>query len=123
MGGGGASSVHGNGPTQKAMGVRVGACVKHVVNALDAGRVPAQRLVEIRQLSSRKEGVGDEVGPGGVRAWAVMSRKRRARGGPDSRWGPVQGTREAHRKHFAHNCDTGCVPAQRLVELMSALPS
>ena len=68
-GGGGASGMHGEGPTQGwgPQGTRR-AHVEHADHVCDAGRVEAQRLVEgIRALPSRKAGMrcGKRCEPGG----------------------------------------------------------
>ena len=49
---------------------------------------------------------------------------RRRRTGKDrlKAWGP-EGTREAHLEHALHGRDLGGVKAQRLVELLRALPA
>ena len=53
LGGGDASGMHGEGPTQKAVGTR-GAHVEHLSHVHDLGRVEAERLVELlRGLPSR----------------------------------------------------------------------
>ena len=61
LGGGDATSTHGEGPTQGCGGQGTrGAHVEHVAHGCDAGRVEAQRLVELRRaLPSRREGMRD----------------------------------------------------------------
>ena len=107
-----------------------GAHVKHLAHVLDAGRVDAQRLVELRHalaLPSRKEGVrcGATCGPGaGGRGPAAAHHEHHARGeGPAVKAGGVEGMRGAHREHVVHVRDAGRVEAQRLVERNSVLPS
>ena len=105
-----------------------GAHLEHVVHVRDLGGVPAQRLVEgVRVLPSRKGGAyamcGARCGPGGGRAWGgggasgVHGEKARLK-----TWGP-EGTRGAHVEHVVHDRDLGGVKAQRLVQLLRALPA
>ena len=66
-GGGGASGVHGEGPTQGWKQGTRGAHLEHAAHVRYAGRVEARRLVERhRVLPSRKERVrcGARRGPG-----------------------------------------------------------
>eukprot|EP00964_Phaeocystis_antarctica_P058275 scaffold34558_cov52-Phaeocystis_antarctica.AAC.2 len=94
-GGGGASDMHGEGPTEGCGGQGTrGAHVKHVAHVCDAGRVEAQRLVEgQRPLPSRKEGIrcgARCAGPERRRREGVGRgrRKRHAHGeGPTGGWG------------------------------------
>ena len=97
-------------------GTHPGTHMKHVLHGCDAGRVEAQRLVEVlRALPTRKVGIraGARCEPGGERA---------VRGGDGSSgiqgralgWrGRGEGT---HLKHGLHGCDLGRVESQRLVE-------
>ena len=63
-----------------------------------------------------------EVRPGRRAGIGWRRRMRRARGGPDSRLWGGQGTRGAHVEHLDHDRDLGRVEAERLVELVRALP-
>eukprot|EP00964_Phaeocystis_antarctica_P072477 scaffold44333_cov59-Phaeocystis_antarctica.AAC.5 len=66
---------------------------EHAVHVHDAGRVEAQRLVELRRvLPGRKEGIimrcGARCGPGG--GMERRRRKRRVHGeGPTKTWGAM----------------------------------
>ena len=99
-----------------------GAHIKHLHHVRDARNVEAQRLVELpRALPTRK---GRHTKQGEVRA---RRREGGGRGGGASR---MQGRARlevrgegTHRKHAVHVCDAGRVEAQRLVELLSVLPS
>eukprot|EP00964_Phaeocystis_antarctica_P018609 scaffold10266_cov58-Phaeocystis_antarctica.AAC.4 len=118
-GGGDASRVHGEGPTQGCGGQGTrGAHVEHVVHVCDLGRVEAERLVErVRLLPSRKAGMrcGRRCGPGGVRALGGGDASGVHGEGPTQGCG-AQGTRGAHSEHGAHGRDLGRVEAERLVE-------
>ena len=95
--------------------------LKHVFHFCDVGKVEVQRLVELfRALPSRKGGHTEQDG--------VLAGRREGggRGGGASR---TQGSRSAggrvegtHFKHLLHARDAGRVEAQRLVELLRALP-
>ena len=90
LGGGDASGMHGEGPTQGCGGQGTrGAHVEHAVHVRDLGRVEAERLVElVRGLPSRKVGMrrGKRYSPGDVRALGgAATQLACAREGPDSR--------------------------------------
>ena len=93
LGGGDASGVHGEGPTQGCGGQGTrGAHKEHAVHVRDLGRVEAERLVERRRvLPSRKGGMqrGERCGPGGVRALGGGGAIGTHGAGPNSRlWEP-----------------------------------
>ena len=98
-----------------------GAHIKHELHVCDAGRVPAQRLVERpRVLPRRKGSMWEErgrrhAGPGDERG--SVCREEPNCGGCAGR-----GTRGAHIKRAHHGCNAGRVPAQRLVERRRFLP-
>ena len=125
-GGGGASGVHGEGPTQ-GLGAR--ARVERTENmwykvvTLEVSKLSGwlkacapcrvrreEHAMRCELCAVRREGVGRR------------RRKRRARGRADSRLGG-QGTRGAHLEHAVHGRDLGGVNAQRLVEGVRFLPS
>ena len=100
---------------------RGAAHVKHGVHVRDAGRVPAERLVEGRRglarVTSRAHGARGGLratGGGTRRAIAVRAQHAQARG-RDYRFGR-RGRGAAHVKHPVHVRDAGGVPAKRLVE-------
>ena len=102
-----------------------GAHQKHVLHICDAGRVPAQRLVERpRVLPSSKGSIGragSTCGPGMGGRGAVAARAVRREDPTAVVAG--RGTRGEHVKYAVHGYDAGCVEAQRLVERKRALPS
>ena len=105
-----------------------GAHVEHVARGCDLGRVEAQRLVERRRvLPSRREGIIRDARRGAVweagRCGVVAAQAAVHGEGPTQEaWGG-QGTHGAHPEHALHDCDTGGVEAQRLVERVRLLPS
>ena len=125
-GDGSASGMHGKGPTQGCGGQGTrGAHVEHAAHGRDLGRVEAERLVERRRpLPSRKAGMrcGKRCGPGGVRALGGDDANGMCTGMARLKAGG-QGTRGAHLEHALHGRDLGRVEAERLVELVRALPS
>eukprot|EP00964_Phaeocystis_antarctica_P100251 scaffold65937_cov67-Phaeocystis_antarctica.AAC.2 len=105
-----------------------GAHGEHGAHARDAGRVEAQRLVElVRGLSSRKQDVrcGARCGPGVGGHGPAAAHKRHAwREGPVVKAGGAIGhVRGAHVEHGAHARDAGRVEVERLVERRRVLPS
>ena len=114
----------------EAVGARahaVGAHREHGPHVRDAGRVEAERLVELLRALPRSRTAGmrftARCGPEGVRALGWLRHNRRARGGTDSQGCGSQGTRGAHVEHTVHIRDAGRVEAERMVELSHALPS
>ena len=103
-----------------------GAHVEHAVHVRDAGRVEAQRLVEVRRaLPSRKEGMrcgGPHATEGAWKlargAAATQAARRRARLG-----GLRQGMGGAHVEHAVHARDAGRVEVHPPVERPRALSS
>ena len=121
-GGGGASSVCREEPQLRrsllGRGTR-GAHLKHVLHGCDAGRVPAQRLVERRRFLPRRKGsmwgrgaaCGAGRREGGVRPAAAQAAC--AGRTPNCGGCAVAGGRSgAHPKHARHGCDAGRVPAR-----------
>ena len=132
MGGGDASGMHGEGPTQKAVGTR-GAHVEHAEHVRDLGRVEAERLVEfLRGLPSRTRRACD-AGRGAGGRWESArgsggACKRHARADLTRLQGGLGAllrahARRAHREHANHARDAGRVEVQRLVERPRPLPS
>ena len=113
LGGGDASGMHGEGPTQGCGGQGTrGAHVEHVAHVRDLGRVEAERLVERpRVLPSRKAGMRcrKRCGPGGVRALGGSDAGGMHGEGQTQGWGG-QGTRGAHVEHAVHGRNAGGVP-------------
>ena len=103
-----------------------GAHRKHVLHECDAGRVPAQRLVErLRVLPRRKGSVwkeGRHVGPGEGKGVGPAAAQAACREYPNCGGCAGRGTRGAHVKHGQHGSDAGRIPAQRLVERPIVLP-
>ena len=104
-----------------------GAHIEHVAHGCDAGRVEAQRLVERRralpsqQRACEEARMQGEARTGDGRVWGDVRRQVACKESQAGDGG--QGTRGAHIEHVAHVCDAGRVEAQRLVELISVLPS
>jgi len=125
-GGGGASGMHAEGPTQ-GLGVRARAertvSMARIVVTLEVLKLSGW-LKAVARCRVEREGhaMRGEVRAGrreGVERW---HRKRHAQGRPVSRLGG-QGTRGAHSEHGVHVRDLGGVKAQRLVERRRGLPS
>ena len=100
---------------------------EHVGEVRDAGRVEAQRLVEVfRVLPSRKEGMRCGARCGlqgeGAKAWGSGSASGTHTEDPIGGLG-TEHARRAHVKHAAHDRDAGRVEGQLLVERRRALPS
>ena len=130
--GGDANGMHGEGPTQKAVGTR-GAHVEHAEHVRDLGRVEAERLVEfLRGLPSRTRRACD-AGRGVGGRWESArgsggACKRHARADLTRLQGGLGAllrahARRAHREHANHARDAGRVEVQRLVERPRRLPS
>ena len=115
--------------------VRAAAHVEHRAHVGDAGRVEADRLVEVprflARVASRAYGAGRAVRrrrerPRGVHRTDAQSAHGRARecrlrqGAGIGRTQPRE--QHTHPEHVAHVGDTGRVPAQWLVELVRGLP-
>jgi hypothetical protein len=125
-GGGGASGMLGEGPTQGLWGQGTrGAHVEHLVHVRDLGGVKAQRLIERhRVLPSRREGHAMRgEARAGRREGVGRRRKRHARGKARFKAVGDQGTRGAHPEHAGHVRDLRGVKAQRLIEGPRVLPS
>eukprot|EP00964_Phaeocystis_antarctica_P096873 scaffold63096_cov53-Phaeocystis_antarctica.AAC.4 len=126
LGGGDATGVHGEGPTQGCGGQGTrGAHPEHAVHSRDLGRVEAERLVErLRELPSRKAGMqcGKRCGLGGVRALGGGDAIGMCTGRARLKAGGGQGTRGAHVEHVFHVRDPGGVPAGNVrVEILQVL--
>ena len=93
---------------------------KHVAHVRNAGRVPAQGLVEgarvLPRVASRAHGAGRAA-----RA-ARLARSGQGRGLRLQRSGAKRAGSTAHAKHVDHVRDAGGVPAQGLVEGVRGLP-
>ena len=101
---------------------------KHGRHGFDAGRVPAQRLVERpRELPSKKAkhvGRGAACGAGRREGCGAAAAAQAACAGRTPNCGGCAGRGRcgAHIKHLLHVRDAGRVPAQRLVERLRGLP-